>query len=105
MASVGTGTSQPILAIAGAALGLAAVAESLVRLAGTDATTPYALLLCLLAAATTLPVMVSSPLVAAVSVTAAGVLSIGVFDTLTTGGAARRSPGGSRIVVGWLGAL
>jgi signal transduction histidine kinase len=88
MASVGTGTSQPILAIAGAALGLAAVAESLVRLAGTDATTPYALLLCLLAAATTLPVMVSSPLVAAVSVTAAGVLSIGVFDTLTTGGAA-----------------
>ena len=87
MASVGTATSARLPAIAGAALGLAAVVESLVRLAGTDATIAYGLVLCLLAAATTLPAFVRNPLVAAVSVTGAAVLSLSAFKTLTVAGA------------------
>jgi signal transduction histidine kinase len=87
MAPVRTATSPRLPAIAGAALGLAAVVESLLRLVGTEATTSYVLLICLLGVATTLPVIVQDPLLAAVSVTGAGVLSLAVFDTLTVAGA------------------
>ena len=88
MASVGTATSPPLRAIAGAALALAAVVESLVRLAGLDATIAYVLVLCLLGVATTTPVIVRDAMPAAVSVTGAAVLSLAVFDTLTVAGAA-----------------
>ncbi len=88
MASVGTATSPPLRAIAGAALGLAAVVETLVRLAGADATIAYVLVLCLLGVATTAPVIVRDAMPAAVSVTGAAVLSLAVFDTLTVAGAA-----------------
>ena len=87
MASVGTATSQRTVAVAGAALGLAAAVESVVRLEGSGASFPYVLLLCLLALATTLPVMLGNPMVAAVSVTAAAVLSLAGFEFLTVAGA------------------
>ncbi len=87
MASVGIATSHPLPVVAGAALGLASVIESLVRQAGTDATTAYTLVLCLLGVATTLPVMMGNSLVAAVSMSGAAVLSLGVFDALTVAGA------------------
>ncbi len=60
----------------------------MVRLAGTDATIAYVLVLCLLGVATTTPVIVRDAMPAAVSVTGAAVLSLAVFDTLTVAGAA-----------------
>jgi signal transduction histidine kinase len=71
--------------VAGAVLGVAAVAESLARI-DPDTTASYRLLLCLLALATTAPLALANPVVAAVTVTAAGVLSLTVFDMVTVAG-------------------
>jgi signal transduction histidine kinase len=71
-------------AVAGAVLALAAAAESIGRSVGADDRPGYALVLCLLALATTLPLAVFRPL----SATVACVLSIAPFHTLTVGGAA-----------------
>jgi signal transduction histidine kinase len=73
-------------AIAGALLGLAAVVESVARQAGTGATGPYVVLLCLLSLATAAPVTMWHPTVAAVAVTAASVLSLSAFHMLTIAG-------------------
>ncbi len=71
--------------VAGAVLGVAAVAESLARL-DADTTVSYRLLLCLLALATTAPLALANPVVDALTITAAGVLSLTVFDMVTVAG-------------------
>jgi signal transduction histidine kinase len=111
-------------AAAGALLGLFAVAESIARFVGgnvnprfpgADASTAmsarfaspngngwFLLVLCLLALATTLPLGLLRPAGAAVAVSAAGVLSLAVFHTLTVAGL------GAELIVlyrlGWNGA-
>ncbi len=75
-------------AVAGGLLGLAAVVETVARLAGTGQTGPYILLLCLVGLTTTAPVGARQRTVAALAVTAAGVLSLVAFHTLTAAGVA-----------------
>ena len=70
-------------AVAGISLGVVAVIESLVRSANTGASAQRAVVLCLVALATTLPLAVASVQTAAVTVVAAGVLSLTLFHTLT----------------------
>lgn len=74
-------------ALAGTLLALAALGESVARSVGAGDRAGYALVLCLLALATTLPLTVFHPVAAAVAITAACVLSIAPFHTLTVGGA------------------
>ncbi|HWF54312.1 MAG TPA: sensor histidine kinase [Solirubrobacteraceae bacterium] len=70
-------------ALIGAVLGLCATAESVVRSAVTGVSVQRALVLCLVALATTLPPAVASRLPAAVTVAAASVVSLTLFHTLT----------------------
>jgi len=74
--------------VLGAACGLAALGESIARAVNAGDSADLAIVLCLLALATTLPVVVLRPLPAAVAVTVATVLSIAPFHRLTVGGAA-----------------
>jgi signal transduction histidine kinase len=73
-------------AVAGALLGLAAVAESIARTAGTGVNTQFSLVLWLFALATTVPLALLSPVPAAVAVSAASMLSLTLFQTLTAAG-------------------
>jgi signal transduction histidine kinase len=69
-----------------ALLGLAAAVESAARTAAGDATLQFGLGLCLVALAGTLPLALLRPAPAAVAVTAASVLSLALFHTLTIAG-------------------
>ncbi|MDF6044457.1 sensor histidine kinase [Streptomyces sp. JH14] len=73
-------------AVAGTALALLAVTESLARTAGSGVTVRFALFLVLLALATTLPPVFLRPAAAAASVTGATVLSLAPFHSLTVAG-------------------
>jgi signal transduction histidine kinase len=73
-------------AVAGALLGLLAATESITRAAGTGASTQFALVLFLLALSTTLPLALLRPAGAAMAVSAASVLSLALFHTLTVAG-------------------
>jgi signal transduction histidine kinase len=68
------------------ALALAAAAEAASRAAATGATAQYAFVLCMLALCTTVPLL-AAPTGAAVAVTAATLLSLAVFRSLTVAGA------------------
>ncbi|GAA1829318.1 hypothetical protein GCM10009682_55290 [Luedemannella flava] len=69
-----------------AALSVAAVGETLVRLAGPSVTDPYLLFVCLLGLATTAPLALRDPGAAAVPVTVAALVSLAGFDLLTVAG-------------------
>jgi signal transduction histidine kinase len=79
-------------AVAGGLLGLLAVAESIAHAAGapqaaaTGGLFLYALLLCLLGLATTVPLVFLRPAAAAVAICLASVLSLAVLQTLTVAG-------------------
>ena len=73
-------------AVAGALLGLLAVAETIARAAGTGVSAQFTLVLCLLALSTTLPLALLRPAGAAMTVSAAGVMSLALFHTLTVAG-------------------
>src|SRR5919197_3578527 len=75
-------------AVAGALLGLLAAAESIARSAGGAASGQLAVVRCLVALSTTVPLAFLGPLAAAVAVSAAAVLSLALFDTLTVAGLA-----------------
>jgi len=76
-------------AVAGAVLGLTAVAESISRVASQGVTFIYALLiLSLISLPTTVPLAFLRPVAAAVTVSVACVLSLALFGTLTVAGAA-----------------
>ncbi|HEY4334233.1 MAG TPA: hypothetical protein VGM78_16735, partial [Ilumatobacteraceae bacterium] len=80
---------QPVVATGigvAVALGVAAVAEAVARAVASGATARYAFVLCVLALCTTVPLM-ASPTAAAIVVTAATVLSLAVFRSLTVAGA------------------
>jgi signal transduction histidine kinase len=74
--------------VAGVVLGLFAVTEAIARAAGANVSARFALVLCLLALSTTLPLAFLRPSRAALAVSAASVLSIAPFHTLTIAGAA-----------------
>src|ERR687888_370970 len=65
-----------------------AAAESIARSASVDVSVQSALVLCLLALSTTLPLALLRPGGAAVAVSAASVLSLTLFHTLTVAGLA-----------------
>jgi signal transduction histidine kinase len=69
-------------------LGACAVVEVLARQGPPAPSDMYVLLLCLLGLASTLPLALTRPLAGAVVITAAGVLSLAVFDALTAAGMA-----------------
>jgi signal transduction histidine kinase len=73
--------------IAGIVLGLAAGAESITRAAVLDVDAFIGLVFCLLAVATTVPLALLRPVGAAIAVTAASVVSLVFFHTLTGAGA------------------
>jgi signal transduction histidine kinase len=75
-------------AAAGALLGLAAVVETVARLVGVADIEAYILLLCLIGLATTAPAPARHRTVAALALTAASVLSLAAFQTLTVAGIA-----------------
>ena len=75
-------------ALASAALALEALGESIARSANANDGVSATAALCLLALATTLPLVLLRPLPAAVTIAAAAVLSVGPFHRLTVGGAA-----------------
>jgi hypothetical protein len=72
--------------VTGALLGLLAVAESIARTAGAGVSEQFTLVLCLLALSTTLPLALLRPAAAAMAISAANVLSIALFHTLTVAG-------------------
>jgi signal transduction histidine kinase len=72
--------------VAGSLLGALALTESIARVVGSGVSGPYALLLYLLALATTVPLAVRQAAIAAVAVSAASVLSILPFHSLTAAG-------------------
>jgi signal transduction histidine kinase len=74
-------------AVTAALLAVAAVTESSVRTAVTGLDANTAVVLGVLALATTLPLAVLEPTAAAIAVTAAGVISLAAFHTLTAAGA------------------
>jgi signal transduction histidine kinase len=82
---VAANVTAPVLGLtlAGISLGVVAVLESLLRSASTGVSAQRAVVLCVVALATTLPVAVASAQTAAVTVVAAGVLSLTLFHTLT----------------------
>jgi signal transduction histidine kinase len=80
--------SPPAPAVAAALLGVAAVSESSVRAAVTGLNAQAALVVCVLALASVLPVAALGPAAAAVAVCAVSVLSLAAFHTLTVGGLA-----------------
>jgi len=73
-------------AVAGALLVLLAVTESIARAASCDWDTQFALTVCVLAVFITLPLVVLGPVAAAVAVSAASVLSLALFHTLSVAG-------------------
>ncbi len=73
-------------AITGGVLALIGVTEAITRAAVTDVSAQVGLVLCLLALFTTLPLAVLRPEPAAVAVSAACVLSLALFHTLTVAG-------------------
>ena len=77
-------------AVAGALLGLLAAAEAVARAAGTRASAQslvlWLLAVSILALSTTLPLALLGPVAAAVAVSAASVLSLALFHTLTVAG-------------------
>ncbi|WP_345637992.1 sensor histidine kinase [Rugosimonospora acidiphila] len=75
-------------ALAGALLGVAALAELIVRQAGTAALGPYVLLLCLLGLAATAPLALADPVAAAATVSAANLLGLAALHAPTVAGAA-----------------
>ncbi|HEY4334173.1 MAG TPA: sensor histidine kinase, partial [Ilumatobacteraceae bacterium] len=80
---------QPVVATGlgvAVVLGVAAVAEAAARAVASGATARYAFVLCVLALCTTVP-LTASPTAAAIAVTAATVLSLAVFRSLTVAGA------------------
>jgi signal transduction histidine kinase len=95
-ANAGTGTGAAT-AVAAGLLGLAAVVETAARVAGTGAVGAYVLLVCLVAAVTTLPLAIRQPTAPAAAVTAAAVLSLTVFGTFTTAGIAAQLIMGYRL--------
>ena len=73
-------------AVAGAACGLAAVTEALVRAADTKTSALSLVAAFLLALFTTVPLAFLGPVAAAIAISAASVLSLSVFQTLTVAG-------------------
>lgn len=73
---------------AGAALASLALAEAITRAALTGRSMQVALALCFLALATTLPLFLLPPPAAAFAITAASVLALALFHTLTVAGGA-----------------
>ena len=73
-------------AVAGALLGLAAVTEALVRAADTKTSALTLVAAFLLALFTTVPLAFLGPVAAAIAISAASVLSLSVFQTLTVAG-------------------
>jgi signal transduction histidine kinase len=73
-------------AVTGALLGLLAVTESIARAAATGATAQFGLALTLMALSTTVPLAFLGLVGAATAVTAASVLSLAAFHTLTVAG-------------------
>jgi signal transduction histidine kinase len=73
-------------AVAGALLGLAAAIETIARTVGTGVSAQFALVLGLLALSSTLPPAFLRPAAAAMAVTAANVLSLAFFHSLTVAG-------------------
>jgi signal transduction histidine kinase len=73
-------------AAAGAVLGLLALAEAGARAARTSDDARFDVALCLIALATTLPLALLGPTGAALAVTAATVVSLALFHTLTVAG-------------------
>jgi signal transduction histidine kinase len=74
--------------VAGAVLGSLAMAESIARSAGGASSGQLAVVRCLVALSTTVPLAFLGPVAAALAVSAAGVLSLALFDTLTVAGLA-----------------
>jgi signal transduction histidine kinase len=72
----------------GVALGLLALAESIVRSAVTGVSVERAVVLCVVALATTAPVMLAAEGIAAVAAVCAAVASVTLFHTLTIAGCA-----------------
>ena len=75
-------------AVAGALLGIAAMAEAVARGAGTGMSTVGLVGVCALAASTTVPLAFLGPVAAAVTICAANLLSLAAFQTLTIAGLA-----------------
>jgi signal transduction histidine kinase len=73
--------TAPVLV--GASLGLIAVVESVVRSAATAVSAQQALVLAVVALATTLPVAIASAQTAAIAVVAASAVSLALFHTIT----------------------
>jgi signal transduction histidine kinase len=73
-------------AVAGAALSVPALAESITRSAIAGSTVPYALLACLVAVGTTLPLALPRPMPSTLVITVASVLSLALLRTLTVAG-------------------
>lgn len=73
-------------AVTGALLGVLAVAESIAGSALTGENAEFALVLCLLALSTTLPLALLRPAAAAIAVSAASFVSLAFFHTLTVAG-------------------
>jgi signal transduction histidine kinase len=73
-------------AVAGALLGLLAATESVARSAGGASSGQLAVVHCLVALSTTVPLAFLGPVAAAVAISAAGALSLALFDTLTVAG-------------------
>ncbi len=73
-------------AVAGAALGLAAMSEAIARGAGAGMSAAGLVGVCALALFTTVPLAFLGPVAAAVAICAASVLSLAAFQTLTAAG-------------------
>ena len=74
------------LGVAGAALGLIAVIESIARSVGSGVSPQLLIVVCLLALSTTVPMGLLRPTRAAVAVSLASGLSLALFQTLTVAG-------------------
>jgi signal transduction histidine kinase len=79
--------ARPAPAVAAALLALAAVTESSVRAAATGLDAQTAIVVSLLALASTLPPAALDPAAAAIAVSAVNVISLAAFHTLTVAGA------------------
>jgi signal transduction histidine kinase len=80
-------TAPAAPAVTAALLALAAVTEASVRAAVTGLDAQIAIVVCLLALASTLPPAALDPTAAAIAVTAVNVISLAAFHTLTVAGA------------------
>jgi len=82
----GLATARPAPAITAVLFALAAVSEASVRAAGSGSDAQTAILICLLALASTLPPAALGLAAAAIAVTAVSVISLATFHTLTVAG-------------------